>query len=109
MIRKKKAQDNGRNLLVVFLLTLGGLFMLYPFVYMILSSFKLNQEIIQIPPTFFPEVPTLINYDLVFRENQFGQFFFNSVWLTLVKTGIILYSSALFGYVFDYIKCVVFF
>ena len=78
----------------------GQVVMFYPFAYMILSSFKFNPEIVQMPPTFFPETPTLSNYSLVLNENHFGRFFFNSVWLTVLKTGIILYSSALFGYVF---------
>ena len=88
----------------LLILLLGACVMLYPFVYMILSSFKFNPEILRTPPTFFPENFTTDNYGKVFFENRFGRFFFNSVWLTLVKTAIILYSSAFFGYVFSKLR-----
>ena len=85
----------------LLILCIGACVMLYPFIYMILSSFKLNAEIIRTPPTFFPETFTWSNYGKVFLENRFGRFFFNSIWLTVVKTTLILYSSAFFGYVFS--------
>ena len=68
---------------------------------MILSSFKENQEIIRIPPTFLPEKPTFEHYQLVLGEKNFGLFFWNSLWLTIVRTSIVLYSGAFFGYVFS--------
>ena len=40
----------------------GACAMLYPFVFMILSSFKNNPEIIRNPPTFIPEAFTWGNY-----------------------------------------------
>ena len=82
----------------------GACAMLYPFAFMILSSFKFNYEIVKSPPTFIPEAFTLSNYDKVFLENRFGRFFLNSVWLTLAKTSVILYSSAFFGYVFSKLR-----
>ena len=99
-MNKSKFRPAFFKALILLVLSLGAVVMFYPFAYMILSSFKFNPEIVKMPPTFFPETPTLSNYSLVFNENHFGRFFFNSVWLTILKTGIILYSSALFGYVF---------
>lgn len=100
MIRKIKKPVYW-NVLILLVLCIGALVMLYPFLYMILSSFKFNQEIIRLPPTFLPAAPTLSNYQLVLNENHFARFFLNSVWLTLAKTSIILYSSVFFGYVFS--------
>ena len=100
MIRKIK-KPVCWNVLILLVLCIGALVMLYPFLYMILSSFKFNQEIIRLPPTFLPAAPTLSNYQLVLNENHFARFFLNSVWLTLAKTSIILYSSVFFGYVFS--------
>lgn len=71
---------------------------------MILSSFKENQEIIRIPPTFLPEKPTFKHYQLVLGEKNFGLFFWNSLWLTIVRTSIVLYSGAFFGYVFSKLR-----
>lgn len=100
----KRTKLRKRNLLILIFLSLGAVVMLYPFFYMILSAFKFNYEIAQTPPTFLPKSFTLSNYNKVISENRFGQFFFNSVWTTLLKTFIILYSSTLFGYVFAKIR-----
>lgn len=92
------------DIFMVIFLCLGSAIMLYPFIYMILSSFKENQEIIRIPPTFLPEKPTFKHYQLVFGEKNFGLFFWNSLWLTIVRTSIVLYSGAFFGYVFSKLR-----
>ncbi len=92
------------DIFMVIFLCLGSAIMLYPFIYMILSSFKENQEIIRIPPTFLPEKPTFKHYQLVLGEKNFGLFFWNSLWLTIVRTSIVLYSGAFFGYVFSKLR-----
>ena len=92
------------DILILIILLLGSVVMLYPILYMIFSSFKFNEEIVRVPPTFLPEVFTMDNYHLVLEENQFGRFFFNSLWSTVLKTAIILYTSALFGYVFSKLR-----
>lgn len=92
------------DIFMVIFLCLGSAIMLYPFIYMILSSFKENQEIIRIPPTFLPEKPTFKHYQVVLGEKNFGLFFWNSLWLTIVRTSIVLYSGAFFGYVFSKLR-----
>ena len=96
---KAKRLHKSRPLLAL-VLALGAVVMLYPFFYMILSAFKGNAEIARTPPTFLPEAFTLSNFQKVLTENRFGHYFLNSVWSTLLKTSLILYSSTLFGYVF---------
>ena len=49
------------GILKLLVLCAGACAMLYPFVFMILSSFKNNAEIIRNPPTFIPEVFTWDN------------------------------------------------
>lgn len=101
----RKIRRIGIHDIVVFIiLAAGAAFTLYPFLYMILSSFKSNAEITRMPPTFFPEAPTLSNYELALGENHFGRFFINSLWTGVLKTAIILYSSAFFGYVLAKIR-----
>lgn len=99
-----KRKVNIPNVIIILVLIIGMVFMVYPFLYMILSSFKFNKEIVRIPPTFFPEEFTWDNYSLVFEKFNFGVFFKNSMFLTILKTAIILYTSALFGYVFAKIE-----
>ena len=52
---------NKSDILILLILLLGSVVMLYPFLYMIFSSFKFNEEIVRVPPTFLPEVFTMDN------------------------------------------------
>lgn len=88
------------KIFIYLILTVFGFLMVYPFLSMTLGSFKTNAEIMQMPPTFFPENATLANYENVLAKNDFGQYFMNSLGVAVIKTAITLYTSALFGYVF---------
>ena len=50
------------RILVYAVLILGTLVTLVPFVWIVATSFKPAAEIVRIPPTFFPENPTLNSY-----------------------------------------------
>ena len=88
------------KIFIYLILTVFGFLMVYPFLSMTLGSFKTNAEIMQMPPTFFPENATLANYENVLAKNNFGQYFMNSLGVAVLKTSLTLYTSALFGYVF---------
>ncbi len=65
--------------------------MVFPFLWMLLSSFKTQVDIISWPPKLFFS-PTLVNYVKVFSEQDFLQYFSNSA---LVGTVSILASLIL--------------
>ena len=75
---------------------------LLPFVYVILSSLKTPSEIIQIPPTLFPKVPTWQNYTTIFNDHKvpLGLFFFNSSFVAIARVAVTLFTSSLAGYIF---------
>jgi multiple sugar transport system permease protein len=78
---------------VVFIALLVSvtLVVLFPFLWMLASSFKSQVDIIAWPPRFlFP--PTLRNYQRVFGEQDFLKYFFNS---TLVGTAAVGAALAL--------------
>ena len=54
MARPHRRIQPGRVLMYIILI-LGVIVMLFPFIWMLLCSFKSNIEVIQIPPTFFPK------------------------------------------------------
>ena len=64
---KQKGSKSGKWLVFV-LLVLGLSVTLAPFIWMIFGSFKTASEIIHIPPTFFPENPTMVNYQTLFSD-----------------------------------------
>ncbi len=82
------------------LLMLGVVIMIFPFVWMLLSSLKTEQEILRVPPTFFPLKPTWDNYISVWRRIPIFRYFLNSLFVSVVATVCVLLTSALAGTVF---------
>ncbi len=83
----------------IFLLLVVAV-MLFPFLWMLLCSLKTTAEITRIPPQFFPEDWTYIdNFVNVMTKYNFGLFFMNSLKYAVIKTLIVLYVSAIVGYV----------
>lgn len=85
--------------LVYALLFIVAFCMLFPFVWMILSSFKTPVEILRMPPTIFPEEPTVENYQILWKKFNFARFFANSIFITGVCVCAQLYTASLFGFV----------
>lgn len=83
-------------------LLLGLLVTVLPFVYIMLSAFKTNTELIQIPPTFLPAHPTLSNFTTIFTDKDLNlpRFFFNSLFVSLARVAITLFTSSFAGYIF---------
>ncbi|GEP49104.1 carbohydrate ABC transporter permease [Microbacterium saccharophilum] len=65
-------------------LTIGLIVTLMPFIWMLLGSFKTQGELLQRPITWWPEQATLDNYSRWLTQLDYGQFFFNSVFVALV-------------------------
>lgn len=80
-------------------LWVGGLLMVVPFVWMVISSFKSAEEILSLPPTLLPKDPTLENYREILAGG-FGRYMLNSVVVTTATTASIVISSAALGFVF---------
>ena len=82
------------------LLLVSSLVMIVPFVWMILGAFKPAAELGRAVPTFFPEMPTLRNFEALFRDHPFGIYFLNSLVVTSITVAFILFTSSLLGYIF---------
>ena len=67
----------------VLLVIINGLF---PAIWLLLTSFKTDGELRQLPITYLPENFTLQNYVSVFTENPFGRFLLNSAVVSVVAT-----------------------
>jgi multiple sugar transport system permease protein len=88
-----------RWLAYAFLL-ITGLIMAFPFIYMLASSLKTSNEVVQVPPTLFPENLQLGNYFEVIKIVPLGTQLLNS---TLVTAGVCagwVFTSVLAGYAF---------
>jgi multiple sugar transport system permease protein len=81
-----------------------ALMMMAPFLWMLLTSLKTQQEAFQYPPTFLPRNPQWSNYTQLFTLVPFGRYFLNTVIVTAaVVLGQLLISS-LAAYAFARIK-----
>lgn len=79
-------------------LVIGLILLVGPFIYMLLGSFKTTGELRQVPPTWWPENPTLANYeDLFSRLNFLGYFFNSTVVAAAVTAGNVVFCSMM-GY-----------
>jgi multiple sugar transport system permease protein len=78
------------------LLWIGVVVVAFPFVWMILSSFKSLPEFYQFH--FWPAQWDLSAYRQVFTETQYGRWYFNSIVVAVVVTASELFFASLVGY-----------
>lgn len=69
-----------------FLMILFGLAMATPFVWMILSSFKTEVELMQTPPSFLPRQYKLTNYQTILQSIPFLSFYLHTIIVTVIRT-----------------------
>lgn len=87
------------HLAAYLVLGLGLVVVMSPFVWMALASVKSEGEIRRVPPTWWPEAPTLDNFRELFERLDFPQFFTNSTLVAAAVTlGNLVFCSML-GYV----------
>ena len=81
------------NLVVYFLLVLGSIIMVLPFIWSILTSFKTLSESLQIPPGILPDSWSFVNFKSVWNTLPFTHFFTN----TFVMISVRLLTSTIFS------------
>jgi multiple sugar transport system permease protein len=79
-------------------LLVGMILVAGPFLWMVLGSLKTQGELLQVPPTWFPEAPTLDNYGRLFERLDFPRFFFNSFVVAVTITAANLVFCSMIGY-----------
>jgi ABC-type glycerol-3-phosphate transport system permease component len=83
------------------IIVVGAVAMALPFVWMVLTSFKHDYEVLRIPITWLPDEAFYFeNYKEVFTRQPFGRFFVNSFIVTGAATISSLFFSSLGGYAF---------
>lgn len=93
---KKKLYINKPILLV---LLFGSLIMIFPFVWVILSSFKTVADVYAYPPKWLPSSWKFSNYAKVFEMIPFGRYYFNSIYTSVMQTTLQLGISVTAAYV----------
>ena len=74
------------NFAVYLILTIGSVIMIFPFVWMIMTSFKTVPETTLIPPTLFPEsFSNLAAYKQVTASLPFVKLYFNTIMMIIIR------------------------
>ena len=79
-------------------LTIALVAVIAPFVWMVLGSFKTQGELLQSPPTWWPQTATLDNYTRLFARLNFSQYFLNSTLVAVAVTAGNLLFCSMVGY-----------
>jgi multiple sugar transport system permease protein len=76
------------NVPVFLFLLVGSLAMIFPFAWMILSSFKTVSDVYAYPPKWIPSSWRFDNYVKVFQMIPFGKYYFNSIFTSAAQTAL---------------------
>ena len=96
MLSTKKSATS--KWLLYTVVTLGFVAVITPFVWMILGSFKSQGELLRVPPTWWPEEPTLDNYTTLLGKGLFPRSFANSTFVAVVVTAANVTFCSMVGY-----------
>lgn len=86
------------------LLLLGAVIMVFPFIWMLLTSFKTFKEAIQVPIVWLPQEWMLSNYGTVLQKLNFGVYYRNTIIMTLSILLGQLFLCSLAGFAFARLK-----
>ena len=97
--RRRHRPDKGKTLTHAVLI-LGSFIMLFPFVWMLLTSLKTNEESLRIPPTLFPETLNWESYKVVMGELPFGTLYINTLLMMFWRVVCATVFSSMAGFAF---------
>ena len=86
--------------LAVILMTAGVFFMALPLYWMVVSAFKGQSELLQMPPTMYPHEWVFSNFSRVLESIPFVLYYANSLATSAVNTALGVLTSAILGFVF---------
>ena len=100
---QKQAKLIGRIITYTILIA-AAIVCLFPFIWMISTSFKETSDIYKMPPSLLPANPTLENFIEGWKGADFGMFFQNSAVVTFLATIGTVFSSSVVAYGFARFK-----
>jgi len=86
------------HILLYLGLAIASLVMIFPFIWMLLTSLKPESEVVRYPPQIWPHVWTLVSYANIWSRVPFARFFLNTVIFAGGVTCISLFLDSLTAY-----------
>ena len=90
--------------ILYIILFIGGFLMIYPFIWMIINSFRTNFNLMTAPLAIFDKDFNLQNYIDVFTRLKLGRAFINSIVVSGTITLFVLFTSTIAGFLFAKFK-----
>ena len=101
---KKYGYKDKNKIIVHILLIIGALFMIGPFIWTVLTSFKTLSESISVPPTIFPKNYNFDNYKKAVQMLPFFNFYFNTMAVIIIRVIVSTFFAAMAAYAFARLK-----
>lgn len=98
-MKRKGIYKTYHYIIIAFLIVFCAI-MMFPMVWMFLTSFRTNADIRVNKTSILPEMWTMEGYVKAFTQAPLMKWFLNSILITLVVTGAVIVTSTLIGYVF---------
>lgn len=95
---RTKTGDTARRVGLYVLVVVLTAYCLFPFYWALVSSFKGDAELFQMPPTFFPQHPTLAKYNDVLFNRPFPHNILNSIIVSTTTTLLCLVVGVFCAY-----------
>ncbi len=105
MLKRKSSRDRFLKITVHTILILGAITMLFPFFWMVSTSFKTQSEISENPTALFPHAIHFKNYVDAWKTSAssgFGRYFINTIFVAVTTTIGQLFLSSLAAYAFAF-------
>ena len=99
-----KSKSNTKKLFIHLALLLGIGITVFPFLWMVLTSFKTVGEAMQIPPTFFPKKFLTDAYSQIVSALPFARVYLNTIISTVVTTVVQVMFCSMAAYAFARIE-----
>ena len=101
MKKNSISRSRGTATIVTYVfLILGSILMIFPFIWMILTSLKSLAESTQIPPTIFPAQLYFSNFTDALTSLSFGSLYINTIIMVLARVICAIVFSSMAGYAF---------
>ena len=97
-------KKNVSKFFIYLFLSIGGAFMLFPFFWMFMSSFKTAAQVSSFPPVWLPTSFSFVNYEEAFRKAPFARYFVNSVIVMVLSVGVTTLTSILAAFAFSRLR-----
>lgn len=104
MTKNKNYRKTAGDMLITFLLSVLGFTVLYPFIWMLVTSFKPEAEIVAYPPKLFSGSLSFASYLNIWERVPFLKYYRNTIIFSTAVTVTSLIFDTMAGYAFARMK-----